>query len=111
MCRKFVRRQLKTILTVVDYLLERLERGHIYTWVGTLLLAINPNGEITTEDIYDFSQAHEYDNICDVSCKEVSPHIFAVAARAHYRIVQSLGKPSQVNPTIWKIRPANFFVH
>ncbi|KYQ51040.1 Myosin-1 [Trachymyrmex zeteki] len=79
-----------------NYLLERLERGHIYTWVGTLLLAINPNGEITTEDIYDFSQAHEYDNICDVSCKEVSPHIFAVAARAHYRIVQSLGKPSQV---------------
>ncbi|XP_018378316.1 PREDICTED: myosin-1-like [Trachymyrmex cornetzi] len=81
---------------IVDYLLERLERGHIYTWVGTLLLAINPSGEITTEDIYDLSQAHEYDNICDVSCKEVSPHIFAVAARAHYRIVQGLGKPSQV---------------
>ncbi|EGI69530.1 Myosin-1 [Acromyrmex echinatior] len=96
MCRKFVRRQPETILTVVDYLLERLERGHIYTWVGTLLLAINPSGEITTKDIYDLSQAHEYDNVCDVSCKEVSPHIFAVAARAHYRIVQGLGKPSQV---------------
>lgn len=81
---------------IVDYLLERLERGHIYTWVGTLLLAINPSGEITTKDIYDLSQAHEYDNVCDVSCKEVSPHIFAVAARAHYRIVQGLGKPSQV---------------
>ncbi|XP_018054697.1 PREDICTED: myosin-1-like [Atta colombica] len=81
---------------IVDYLLERLEHGHIYTWVGTLLLAINPSGEIITKDIYDLSQTHEYDNICDVSCKEVSPHIFAVAARAHYRIVQSLGKPSQV---------------
>ncbi|XP_018394214.1 PREDICTED: myosin ID heavy chain-like [Cyphomyrmex costatus] len=68
----------------------------IYTWVGTLLLAINPSGEIATKDIYNLSQAHEYDNVCDVTCKEVSPHIFAVAARAHYRIVQGLGKPSQV---------------
>ncbi|XP_071571220.1 uncharacterized protein [Temnothorax nylanderi] len=81
---------------IVDHLLERLERGEIYTWVGTLLLAINPNGEILTENIYDLSRAHEYDNICDVTHKEVSPHIFAVAARAHYRIVQNLGKPSQV---------------
>lgn len=91
------------ILTVVDYLLERLQRGQIYTWVGTLLLAINPSGETVTETIYDPSRAHEYDNICEVTHKEVSPHIFAVAARAHYRIVQGLGKPSQVNPIVWKI--------
>lgn len=82
---------------IVDYLLERLERGQFYTWVGTLLLAINPNGEIVTENhTYDLWRAREYDNICDVTNKEVSPHIFAVAARAHYRIVQGLGKPSQV---------------
>lgn len=56
-----------------------------------------------TGKIYDLSQAHEYDNICDVTHrKEVSPHIFAVAARAQYRIVEGLGKPSQVNPTTQK---------
>ncbi|KAL6260962.1 hypothetical protein P5V15_008490 [Pogonomyrmex californicus] len=81
---------------IVDYLLERLQCGKIYTWVGTLLLALNPNGEISTGDIYDLSRVEEYENICDVSHKEVSPHIYAVAARAHYRIVQNLGKRSQV---------------
>ncbi|XP_011869865.1 PREDICTED: myosin ID heavy chain-like [Vollenhovia emeryi] len=80
----------------VDYLLERLERGQIYTWLGTFLLAVNPHGEFSIENLYDLSRAHEYGNACDVTLKEVPPHIFAVAARAHYRIVQGLGKPSQV---------------
>ncbi|XP_039302483.1 myosin-K heavy chain isoform X2 [Solenopsis invicta] len=80
---------------IVDYLLERLESGQIYTWVGSLLLAINPD-KIATENIYDLARAYKYDNICDMSHKEVSPHIFAVAARARYRIIQGLGKPSQV---------------
>ncbi|KMR00423.1 putative myosin havy chain [Lasius niger] len=87
------------LCTFIDYLLERFERGQIYTWVGTLLLAINPDGETTTEDIYDLSRANDLNNnVCDVALKDVAPHIFAVAARAHYRIVQGLGKPSQVNP-------------
>ncbi|EFN66299.1 Myosin-1 [Camponotus floridanus] len=68
----------------------------IYTWIDTLLLAINPNGEVSTDDIYDLSRANNlYDNV-RITCKEVAPHIFAVAARARYRIVQGLGKPSQV---------------
>lgn len=88
-----------TLIPVIDYLLERFERGQIYTWVGTLLLAINPDGETTTEDIYDLSRANDLNNnVCDVALKDVAPHIFAVAARAHYRVVQGLGKPSQVNP-------------
>ncbi|CAL1679149.1 unnamed protein product [Lasius platythorax] len=82
---------------IIDYLLERFERGQIYTWVGTLLLAINPDGETTTEDIYDLSRANDLNNnVSDVALKDVAPHIFAVAARAHYRVVQGLGKPSQV---------------
>ncbi|XP_012217011.1 myosin ID heavy chain-like isoform X2 [Linepithema humile] len=81
---------------IIDFLLDRLQRGQIYTWVGTFLLAINPSGEITAEDIYDLSRTDEYDNICSLTHKEVAPHIFAVAARAHYRIIQGLGKPSQV---------------
>ncbi|XP_019883676.2 myosin ID heavy chain-like [Camponotus floridanus] len=81
---------------IVDYLLERFQRGQIYTWIDTLLLAINPNGEVSTDDIYDLSRANNlYDNV-RITCKEVAPHIFAVAARARYRIVQGLGKPSQV---------------
>jgi len=83
-------------LSVIDYLLDRLQKGQIYTWVGTLLLAINPSGEITVKDIYDLPR-NEYDDICSLTHKEVAPHIFAVAARAHYRIIQGLGKPSQVN--------------
>lgn len=59
---------------------------------------MNPSGEISTGNIYDLSRVREYENICDVIHKEVPPHIFAVAARAHYRIIQGLGKPSQVNP-------------
>ncbi|KAL0127030.1 hypothetical protein PUN28_005397 [Cardiocondyla obscurior] len=81
---------------IVDYLLERLENGQIYTWVGTLLLAINPNGEIITDNIYDLSRVREYDNICNIIHKEVPPHIFAIAARAHNRIVQNLGRSNQV---------------
>jgi len=88
---------IRIILLVIDYLLDRLQRGKIYTWIGTLLLAINPSGEITVDDIYDLSRTNEYDNICSLTHKEVAPHIFAVAAKAHYRIIQGLGKPSQVN--------------
>ncbi|XP_070157333.1 myosin ID heavy chain isoform X3 [Polyergus mexicanus] len=84
-------------IPVIDYLLERFERGEIYTWVGSLLLAINPNDEISIDDIYDLSRVNDlYDNVYDVTHKELAPHIFAMAARAHYRIVQGLGKPSQV---------------
>lgn len=89
------------IILVIDYLLERFERGQIYTWIDTLLLAINPNGEVSTGDIYDLSRANNLYN--NVTCKEVAPHIFAVAARAYYRIAQGLGKPSQVNPGILPI--------
>ncbi|XP_072762397.1 uncharacterized protein [Anoplolepis gracilipes] len=78
-----------------NYLLERFERGQIYTWVGTLLLVINPNGEIST--CPNLLHTHNpYDKICDVTRKEVAPHICAVATRAHYRIVEGLGKPDQV---------------
>ncbi|XP_050453945.1 uncharacterized protein LOC126852803 [Cataglyphis hispanica] len=78
---------------IIDYLLERFERGQIYTWIDTLLLAINPNGEISIDDIYDLSRVND---LYDVSRKELTPHIFTMAARAHFRIVQGFGKPSQV---------------
>lgn len=84
-----------TQILVIDYLLERFERGQIYTWIDTFLLAINPNGEISIDDIYDLSRVNDP---YDVNRKELAPHIFAMAARAHYRIVQGLGKPNQVNP-------------
>lgn len=98
--RRNLNRNSLILILVIDYLLERFERGQIYTWIGTLLLVINPDGEISTDDnIYDLSRASDlYDNVCDVFRKEVAPHIFAVAARARYRTVEGLGKPSQVNP-------------
>ncbi|KAG7207441.1 hypothetical protein KM043_009083 [Ampulex compressa] len=81
---------------IVDYLLERLQRGQIYTWVGSLLLVLNPCNEIATNDLYNSSQLDKYINPTDALRKEIIPHIFAIAAKAHYKLVHKLGRPYQV---------------
>lgn len=92
----------KSILTVVSFLLDRVPHDKIYTWVGpTLLLAINPIGEMSISNIslYNLSYAfNKYDNIGNLTHEEVVPHIYAVASKAHHRIIHGFGKPSQVNP-------------
>jgi len=91
--------QIEWSWSVIDYLLERLQRGQIYTWIDTVLLAINPKGENTSiGDIYDLSQADKYYNIHIANCRKIQPHIFTVAIRAYYRLIQDLGKLNQVNP-------------
>ncbi|XP_076647713.1 unconventional myosin-XIX [Halictus rubicundus] len=81
--------------TIIDFLLERLQHGQIYTWVGPLLLALNPNNEVSTSQLYNFS---EFDKHVDMSEKmyESNPHIFTVAAKAHYNLTQQLGRNCQV---------------
>ncbi|XP_033342560.2 unconventional myosin-XIX isoform X2 [Megalopta genalis] len=81
--------------TIIDFLLERLQHGQIYTWVGPLLLALNPNNEVSTSHLYNIS---EFDKHVDMSKKmfESNPHIFTVAAKAHYNLIQEFGKDRQV---------------
>ncbi|CAK9799279.1 Unconventional myosin-XIX [Anthophora quadrimaculata] len=79
---------------ITDFLLERLQRGQIYTWVGSLLLTLNPNNEISTSHLYNSSEFNKYTNISDIY--EANPHIFTVAAKAHYNLTKQFGKSCQV---------------
>ncbi|XP_011307628.1 unconventional myosin-XIX [Fopius arisanus] len=79
----------------IEYLLHRLERGQIYTWVGPLLLAVNPGIEILS-DLYDESHHNQYSKDMGMVLLNAPPHLYAIANRARYRLVQGLGNKSQV---------------
>ncbi|XP_063975416.1 unconventional myosin-XIX-like [Diachasmimorpha longicaudata] len=79
----------------VDFLLHRLDRGLIYTWVGPLLLAVNPGQELLKE-LYDESHKNQFSKNMDLVLRNAPPHVYAIANRARYRLVQGLGRKSQV---------------
>lgn len=79
---------------ITDFLLRRLERGKIYTWIGSLLLTLNPNNEISMPDLYNSSSCLDK-NVNEIIHKG-SPHIFTVAAKAHYNLVNEIGRNCQV---------------
>lgn len=81
--------------------MERLQHGQIYTWVGSLLLTLNPNNEVSTSHLYNSSEVDKYLNVSD-TIYEASPHIFTIAAKAHYNLIKELGKNSQVGKSIRK---------
>ncbi|KAK1125701.1 hypothetical protein K0M31_005249 [Melipona bicolor] len=77
---------------IIDFLLQRLQqKSQIYTWVGSLLLTLNPNNEVSTSDLYNSSEFDKH-----VNTSEASPHIFAIAAKAHYNLIKEIGRTSQV---------------
>lgn len=80
---------------VIDFLLERLQRGQIYTWVGSLLLTLNPNNEVSTSHLYNSTEFDKYSNMPN-AIYEANPHIFTVAAKAHYILTRGLGRNCQV---------------
>ena len=80
---------------IIDFLLERLQRGQIYTWLGSLLLTINPNDEVSTSHLYNFSEFDKDLNSSEAAY-EAEPHIYTVAGRAHYSLTRELGRNSQV---------------
>ncbi|CAL7940478.1 unnamed protein product [Xylocopa violacea] len=80
---------------IIDFLLERLQRGQIYTWVGPLLLTLNPNNETSTSYFYNSSNFDKYVKVSD-GFYETSPHIFTVAYKAHYNLTKQLGRNCQV---------------
>ncbi|XP_048266476.1 unconventional myosin-Ie isoform X3 [Bombus terrestris] len=80
---------------IIDFLLQRLQRGQIYTWVGSLLLTLNPNNEVSTSHLYDSSEFNKHIDISHTTY-EANPHIFAVAAKAHYNLIKEHGRNAQV---------------
>lgn len=81
--------------SVIDFLLQRLQRGQIYTWVGSLLLTLNPNNEVSTSHLYNSSEFNKHIDISHTTY-EANPHIFAVAAKAHYNLIKEHGRNAQV---------------
>ncbi|XP_033357063.1 unconventional myosin-XIX-like isoform X3 [Bombus vosnesenskii] len=80
---------------IIDFLLQRLQRGQIYTWVGSLLLTLNPNNEVSTSHLYNSSEFNKHIDISHTTY-EANPHIFAVAAKAHYNLIKEHGQNAQV---------------
>ncbi|XP_017876342.1 unconventional myosin-XIX-like [Ceratina calcarata] len=80
---------------ITDFLLERLQRGQIYTWIGSLLLTLNPSNEMSPPDLYNSLFLDKNVNVPEIIYGG-SPHIFTVAAKAHYNLTNEIGKNCQV---------------
>lgn len=59
------------------------------------MLAVNPGPEIL-ENLYDEAHQTQYSKNMDLVLRNAAPHVYAIANRARYRLVQGLGKISQV---------------
>lgn len=81
---------------IIDFLLERLQHGQIYTWVDSLLLTLNPNNETLTSHLYHSSKLTSKFDKQITTTYETSPHIFTIAAKAHYNLTKKFGQNSQV---------------
>ncbi|XP_068992618.1 unconventional myosin-XIX [Neodiprion pinetum] len=67
----------------------------LYTWVGPVLLALNPRQP--NSDLYDCCRQDRFINPLNNARPELlEPHVFAVAAKARYRLACGLGKMHQV---------------
>lgn len=84
------------MFSVIDFLLERLQHGQIYTWVDSLLLTLNPNNETLTSHLYHSSKLTSKFDKQITTTYETSPHIFTIAAKAHYNLTKKFGQNSQV---------------
>ncbi|XP_046746497.1 unconventional myosin-XIX-like [Diprion similis] len=80
---------------IVKYLVLRYVQGKVYTWVGPVLLALNPRQP--NSDLYDRTRQDHFTKSLNNSQQELlEPHVFAVAAQARYRLACGLGKVHQV---------------
>lgn len=84
------------IFSVIDFLLERLQHGQIYTWVDSLLLTLNSNNEALTSHLYHSSKLTSKFDKQITTTYETSPHIFTIAAKAHYNLTKKFRQNSQV---------------
>lgn len=84
------------IFSVIDFLLERLQHGQIYTWVDSLLLTLNPNNEALTSHLYHSSKLTSKFDKQITTTYETNPHIFTIAAKAHYNLTKKFRQNSQV---------------
>ncbi len=64
--------------SIVAQLFNRFMQGQIYTYIGDILLAVNP---FTNLGIYTEEWSKKYEN--DLSVDEHPPHIFAIADKTY----------------------------
>ncbi|KAF7992951.1 hypothetical protein HCN44_005732 [Aphidius gifuensis] len=69
--------------TILDELHDRLRRGEFQTFIGDILVILNPN-EI--QDIYGFEYHEKYNYKCR---SENAPHIYSVADRAYQDVLHN----------------------
>ncbi|XP_071509587.1 unconventional myosin-XVI-like [Diadema antillarum] len=69
--------------TILQELMLRYSRDIIYTYVGDILVAVNPFKELP---IYSRKSSQQYDDLLDRS--SLTPHIFAVADRAFQSLLR-----------------------
>uniref|UniRef100_A0A182SKZ4 Myosin motor domain-containing protein n=1 Tax=Anopheles maculatus TaxID=74869 RepID=A0A182SKZ4_9DIPT len=69
--------------TLLENLRQRFEAGHIYTYVGSILIAVNP---FKFHPIYNPKYVRLYQNqrIGPI----LPPHIFAIADNAYYNMLK-----------------------
>lgn len=76
--------------TLLENLRQRFEAGHIYTYVGSILIAVNP---FKFHPIYNPKYVRLYQN--QRVGPILPPHIFAIADNAYYCMLKE--KRNQVN--------------
>lgn len=79
--------------TLLENLLQRFQAGHIYTYVGSILIAVNP---FKFHPIYNPKYVRLYQN--QRVGPILPPHIFAIADNAYYCMLKE--KRNQVYKTI-----------
>lgn len=76
-----------TEMSLIHTLRVRYERDDIYTFVGTILISINPYKWF--KDLYSDETMHEYHN----NTKKHAPHMFVIAENAYSNLMQSRIEP------------------
>lgn len=69
--------------TLLENLRDRFNRGHIYTYIGPILVAVNP---FKFFPIYNPKYAKLYENRRRLN--DLPPHIFAIADAAYYTMLR-----------------------
>eukprot|EP00795_Rhopilema_esculentum_P013516 gene13516-4397_t len=67
--------------TILDHLRERYAKNHIYTYIGDILIAVNPFKHL---EIYNEKVARQYQALND---KRLRPHVYQVARSAHLAVL------------------------
>lgn len=89
--------------TLLENLRQRFEAGHIYTYVGSILIAVNP---FKFHPIYNPKYVRLYQN--QRVGPILPPHIFAIADNAYYSMLKEKRNQVHCFETFTNILNANY---